>query len=217
MLLKIAGEDLLRSVEAIQTAHDYFDLGVRTSSEQRWLQRSRKAVDRFKEQLAQIQTVLQVRAHATRPQLRPVSVHELLRQARREHEHAALSKGICMRVVPIDDSIKSDDLLLGAALRNLVSNAIRYTRPGGRILIGCRGFETSIRIDVYDTGVGIAGEQIPKIFDAFTRLDPGLCEGSGIGLFIVRQAIMILGHGIEVASAPGRGSRFSILVPRAGR
>ena len=216
MLLKVASEDLLRSVEAIESAHDHFNIGVRTSAEQRWLQYSRRAIDRFKEQLEQIQIAVQIRDHAMHLELKPIRLHEVLRQARREHEHAALSKGICMRVVPRDDWIMSDDLLLGAALRNLISNAIRYTQPGGRVLVGCRGFGASIRIDVYDTGVGIPSERIPKIFDAFTRLNPERCEGFGVGLFIVRQAVGILEHGIDVASTPCRGSRFSIYVLRMG-
>jgi signal transduction histidine kinase len=69
---------------------------------------------------------------------------------------------------------------------------------------------TAIRIDVYDTGIGIPDEQLPKIFEAFARLDNTRREGLGIGLFIVRQAIGLLGHRIDVASTPGRGSRFSI-------
>jgi signal transduction histidine kinase len=99
----------------------------------------------------------------------------------------------------------------------LVSNAVKYTQPGGRILIGCRETAQSIRVDVYDTGIGIAEGQMPRIFEAFTRLDPARCDGLGIGLFIVRQAIGILGHRIEVASTPGRGSRFSIFASRAER
>jgi signal transduction histidine kinase len=67
---------------------------------------------------------------------------------------------------------------------------------------------------VYDTGTGIPGEQIPKVFEAFTRLDAAQCDGLGIGLFIVRQALGILGHRIDVASTPCRGSRFSIFLAR---
>jgi signal transduction histidine kinase len=68
---------------------------------------------------------------------------------------------------------------------------------------------------VYDTGIGIAGDQMPRIFEAFSRLDPARCDGLGIGLFIVRQAIGILGHRIDIASTPCRGSRFSIFANRA--
>jgi signal transduction histidine kinase len=68
---------------------------------------------------------------------------------------------------------------------------------------------------VYDTGIGITGDQMPRIFEAFTRLDPAQHDGLGIGLFIVRQAIGILGHRIDVTSTPRRGSRFSIFADRA--
>jgi two-component system, OmpR family, phosphate regulon sensor histidine kinase PhoR len=216
VLLAIAGHDLRQPLQVIQSAHELLGLGIRTSSELRCLRSGQSAIDRLKEQLEQILTALRVREGTRRPELTPVRVHQVLRQACRENEQTALGKGIGIHMVSSDASILSDSLLLGAALRNLVSNAIKYTQPGGRILLGCRHFGSSIRIDVYDTGIGIPGEQMPKIFEAFTRLDAG-CDGLGIGLFIVRQAIGILGHRIDVASTPRRGSRFSIFVARAGR
>ena len=217
ILLAIAGDDLRKPLEAIESAHKLLSLGVRTHSELRWLRSGQSAISRLKEQLQQIQTALHVRELAMQLEPRPVRVRQILRQTRCEHEHAALSKGISMRVVLSDASILSEELLLGAALRNLVGNAIKYTQPGGRILIGCRHSRASIRIDVYDTGAGIPCEKISQIFEAFTRLDPGRGEGVGMGLFIVRQALGILGHRIEVTSTPCRGSRFSILVARAGK
>lgn len=140
-----------------------------------------------------------------------------MRLACRENEQAALSKVIGIHMVSSGASILSDSLLLGAALRNLVSNAIKYTHPEVASFLGCRHFGSRIRIDAYDTGIGIPGEQMPKIFEPFTRLDAARCDGLGIGLVIVRQAIGILGHRIDVASTPCRGSRFSISVARAGR
>jgi len=109
----------------------------------------------------------------------------------------------------------SNALLLGTILRNLVNNAIKYTQPGGRILLGCRNIGQSIRIDVYDTGNGIAGYQMPRIFEAFTRLDPAQRDGLGIGLFIVRQAVGLLGHRVDINSTPAQGSRFSIFATKA--
>jgi len=217
VLLAIAGHDFRQPLQVIQSAHELLGLGVRTSSDLRYLRSGQNAIDRLKEQLEQILTVLRVRERARRLELSPVCVHQVLRQACRENEQAALSKGISTHMVSSDASILSDSLLLGAALRNLVGNAIKYTQPGGRILVGCRHSRSSIRIDVYDTGIGIPGEQMPKIFEAFTRLDAARCDGLGIGLFIVRQAIGILGHRIDVASTPCRGSRFSILVASAGK
>jgi two-component system phosphate regulon sensor histidine kinase PhoR len=217
MLLALAGDDLRQPLDAIESAHKLLGLEVRTSSELRWLRSSQSAISRLKEQLQQIQTALHFRELATRLTPRPVRIHQILRQARFEYEHAALSKGISLRVVLSDASILSEDLFLGAALRNLIGNAIKYTQPGGRVLIGCRHSRASIRIDVYDTGAGIPSEKFSQIFEAFTRLDPGRGEGLGIGLFIVRQALRILGHRLEVASTPCRGSRFSIFVARAGK
>ena len=214
VLLAIAGHDLRQPLQVIQSAHELLALGVRTSSELRCLRSGQNAIDRLKEQLEQILTALRVGEFPRRLELTPVRVQQVLRQACRENEQAALSKAISIHMVSSDATILSDGLLLGAALRNLVSNAIKYTQPGGRILVGCRHSRSGIRIDVYDTGTGIPGEQIPKIFEAFTRLDPAKCDGLGIGLFIVRQALGILGHRIDVASTPCRGSRFSILAAR---
>jgi len=179
------------------------------------LRSGQNAIDCLKEQLEQILTALRIRECSGRLVLTPLNVQDVLKQACRQNEHAALSKGIRISMVSSDALILSESLLLGAALRNLVGNAIKYTQPGGRILVGCRRSNSGIRIDVYDTGIGIPGEQLPKIFEAFTRLDVMECDGLGIGLFIVREALGILGHQIDVASTNCRGSRFSICVTRA--
>ena len=214
VLLAVAGHDLRQPLQVIQSAHELLGCGLRTSSELRYLRSGQNAIDRLKEQLEQIVTALRIRECSGRLVLTPVSVRQVLRQACRENEHAALSKGISIHMVSSEALILSESLLLGAALRNLVSNAVKYTQPGGRILVGCRHSNSGVRIDVYDTGIGIPGEQISKIFEAFTRLDVMECDGLGIGLFIVREALGILGQRIDVASTC-RGSRFSIFVARA--
>jgi two-component system phosphate regulon sensor histidine kinase PhoR len=215
VLLAIAGHDLRQPLQVIQSAHELLGHGIRTSSELRCLRSSQTAIDRLKEQLEQILTALRLRERGGRLYLSPVRIQQVLRQACRENERAALSKGISIHSVSSDATVLSDGLLLGAALRNLVSNAVKYTKLGGRVLLGCRRSGSEIRIDVYDTGIGIPDEQIPRIFEAFTRLDAEQGGGLGIGLLIVRQALGILGHRIDVASSPCRGSRFSIFVERS--
>lgn len=214
VLLAIAGHDLRQQLQVIQAAHERLKLGLRTSSELQYLRYGQNALDRLNGQLNQILTALRVREGAQRFELESLCVREVLRQACRENELDALRKGVSLHMVSSKAAILSDRLLLGAALRNLVSNAIKYTQSGGRILLGCRHSRSGIRIDVYDTGIGIPEEHISRIFEAFTRLDAAQCGGLGIGLFIVRQALAILGHRIDVASAPCRGSRFSIFVER---
>jgi two-component system, OmpR family, phosphate regulon sensor histidine kinase PhoR len=131
------------------------------------------------------------------------------------NEVAAVRRGVSVRAVPTGATIESDALLLDAVLRNLVSNAIKYTEPGGRILVGCRHNSLNVRIDVYDTGIGITRDEIGRMFEAFIGLDPARQDGLGTGLFIVRQALAILGHRMDVASIPFRGSRFSIFANQA--
>jgi two-component system, OmpR family, phosphate regulon sensor histidine kinase PhoR len=214
VLLAIAGHDLRQPLQVIQSVHELLGVGVRTSSELRLLQSGQNAIDRLNEQLALLTSALRLQEHTKSLKLVPVCVGEVLRQALRDNEETALSKGVTVRLVPSEAMVMSDSLLLAAALRNLLSNAIKYTQPGGRILLGCRRSGSNLRIEVHDTGIGIASEQMPRIFESFTRLDPMRYDGLGIGLFIVRQALGLLGHRIYAASRPSLGSLFSILAAR---
>jgi two-component system phosphate regulon sensor histidine kinase PhoR len=214
VLLAIAGHDLRQPLQVIQSTHELLGLGVRTKSELRLLRSGQTAIDRLRNQLDQLLAALRLR-EPERVKLTPVRVGPLFRQACSENEVAALRKGIRLRMVPTSASIESDALLLSAILRNLVDNAVKYTQPGGRILLGCRRAGKSVRIDVYDTGIGIAGDEMPGIFEAFTCLDTARRDSIGIGLFIVRQAVDILGHRLDITSAPSQGSRFSIFARRA--
>jgi two-component system phosphate regulon sensor histidine kinase PhoR len=213
VLLAIAGHDLRQLLQIVQGAHDLLGLGLRSRSELKHLRSSQRALDQLNEQLSQLLTALRMRLHTNDIKVGPVGVQRLLKQACQENEEAAQRKGIELRAVSSSALIMSDSLLLGAALRNLVSNAIRYTQAGGRIVVGCRHRGSDVRIDVCDTGIGISGEHLPRIFEAFTRLDAQTSDSLGIGLFIVRHAVGLLGHRIEVSSTLARGSRFSISAP----
>ena len=138
VLLAIAGHDLRQPLQIIQAAYERLGRGVRTSSEQLYLRSGQNAVDRLKEHLEQILAALRIRERAQRLELKPVCVNQVLRQACRESEQDALTKGVSIHMVSSGATIVSDSLLLGAVLRNLVNNAIKYTQPGGRILLGCR-------------------------------------------------------------------------------
>jgi two-component system, OmpR family, phosphate regulon sensor histidine kinase PhoR len=214
VLLAIAGHDLRQPLQVIQGAHDLLGLGVRTETELRLLRPGQSAIDRLKDQLDQLLAAIRLREHAEGVKLTPVPIGPLFRQVRHEHEIAALRKGVSIRTVQTTATIHSNALLLSTVLRNLLGNAIKYTEPGGRILVGCRHVGESIRIDVYDTGVGMPADQIPRIFEAFTRLDPMRRDGLGVGLFIVRQAIGLLGYRVDINSTPSQGTRFSIFAPK---
>jgi CheY-like chemotaxis protein len=107
--------------------------------------------------------------------------------------------------------------LLFRILSNLIANALRYTEEGG-ILVGCRKRGRSVRIEVWDTGVGIPREQHDRIFEEFYQLNNpsrDRTRGLGLGLATVKRIVQLLGHPLHLKSVPGRGSKFSIDVPLA--
>jgi signal transduction histidine kinase len=216
VLLAMAGHDLRQPLQVIQSAHERLGIGLRNKAEQDLLKIGQLAIDRLNGQLDQLLEALRLYEHSKEAKLSPVALEPLFRQACYENEKSASQKGIAIRVCPTGASVMSNALLLNGILRNLVSNAIKYTEPEGRVLIGCRRSGQNVRIDVCDTGIGIADEQLLRTFEAFTRLDSTRHDGLGVGLFIVRRAIGVLGHRVNVRSAASRGSRFSIIATRAG-
>ena len=100
-------------------------------------------------------------------------------------------------------------------IRNLLSNAVKYTNTG-RILLGCRRRGETLRIEVWDTGIGIPQEQLQAIFGEYHQLDNPARErskGLGLGLAIVERLAGLLGHTVDVQSRPGKGSVFAVEVP----
>jgi signal transduction histidine kinase len=130
---------------------------------------------------------------------------------------AACEKGLSLRMVPSHSWVRSDPILLERVLLNLVSNAVRYTNQGG-VVIGCRRRLGAVRIEVYDSGIGIPQDQQRNVFGEFYRLagaERHGARGLGLGLAIVDRLCRLLDHPIDLSSQPGRGSRFSVLVPSA--
>lgn len=126
----------------------------------------------------------------------------------------AAEKGIALRVVPCSRSVTSDLRYLRRCVQNLVANAIQYTEAG-RVLVGVRQRGETLRLEVWDTGIGISADDQKRIFDEFTRVRGGGGGGVGLGLSIVERACRHLGHRVGLRSAPGVGSVFSIDLPRA--
>jgi len=214
-LLGIAGHDLRQPLAVIRLTYESLGGPVRTKADQELLELGQMAVQRLTEQLDRLATAIHLYEQTKSIEISTVEVAPVLWQACNENRDAALNKHISMKVCPTRASVESNTILLNVIFRNLVSNAIKYTQPGGRILIGCRRSGNEVRIDVYDTGIGIAKEHLPRIFEAFNRLDSTRRDGLGIGLFVVRRAVDVLAHQITVSSVISKGSRFSIFAPCA--
>ncbi|NCT66419.1 MAG: response regulator [Rhodanobacteraceae bacterium] len=125
----------------------------------------------------------------------------------------AEEKGLQLHCVPTRAWLHSDPHLLRRVLQNFLSNAVKYTRRG-RILLGARRRGDALRIEVWDSGPGIAEADRAAIFEEFRRLDRG-GAGLGLGLAIAERIARLLGHALTLRSWMGRGSVFAIEVPRA--
>lgn len=143
------------------------------------------------------------------------NVLDLLKKIEIEFQPQAREKAIDLRVVGASLIVRSDRMLLARVVQNLVSNAIKYTKPGGRVLVGCRKHGNMVRLDVIDTGIGIDRRQHNIIFTEFSRLEQGarIAPGLGLGLSIVQRILAALDHTMEIESVVGKGSRFSVSVP----
>ncbi|WP_426935494.1 hybrid sensor histidine kinase/response regulator NahK/ErcS' [Pseudomonas fulva] len=145
----------------------------------------------------------------------PFALAELMDNLAAEYAHVARSEGLALHFVSCSVVVRSDIQLLARILRNLLSNAIRYT-PSGRVALGCRRQAGCVRIEVWDTGIGIAEEHLEEMFQEFKRgavQRPDQDRGLGLGLAIVEKIAGILGHRIAVRSWPGKGSVFAVEVP----
>jgi signal transduction histidine kinase len=210
VLLGMAGHDLRQPLQTIQSTYDWLQSRVGTMEKVR-LRRGERAIARLLEHFDSLVSAMCVFQRTGRIEVSPVSVMQLLDRIVSSTEEAAFDRRIELRVCPTSAEVMSHPLLLESIVRNLVGNAIKYTEPGGRILIGCRRSGQKVRIDVLDTGIGLSPVQLSRIFQAFQRLHSTRCDGLGIGLFVVRRAVELLGHEIDVSSTPSRGSRFSVL------
>jgi len=146
-----------------------------------------------------------------------IPIQEMFRLLRDEFEGQAQAKGLQLQFSSQTDVARSDRMLLMRVIRILISNAIRYTKKGV-VKVNCRREAEGISITVLDSGIGIAPDQLARIFDEFYRVDHdpvGKNSGLGLGLTIVERSVNLLGAKVEVESELGQGSRFSIGVPAA--
>ncbi|TWA79289.1 PAS domain S-box-containing protein [Azospirillum brasilense] len=151
------------------------------------------------------------------PHSAPVEVGSIMERLHNEFRAVAASSGLTLRTVPVRLSACTDGGLLERVLRNLLTNAIRYTKQG-RVLFGARRRGGALRFEVWDTGIGIPENQLDRIFQDFYQIGNAARdrrEGLGMGLSIARRLIHMLGGTIEVTSAPGKGSCFAVTLPQA--
>jgi two-component system CheB/CheR fusion protein len=180
-----------------------------------------KMVARLDETLGAISGMLnalldinQIEAGTVRAELVNFPINNLLERLRDEFTYHAQAQGLDLRVVSCGLSIHTDPRLLEQMIRNLLSNALKYTKRG-KVLLGCRRRAGTLRIEILDTGVGIPEKELQAIFEEYYQLGNDARErsrGLGLGLSIVRRLGDLLGHRVTVSSAPDKGSVFAVEV-----
>ncbi len=149
-----------------------------------------------------------------RPSVSEFSLSEIFESLAGDFVAPLEEKGLRLRIIRSELVVRSDRRMLAEMIRNLLSNAVRYT-DRGRILLGSRRAGDNVRIEVWDSGVGITEDQLSHIFDEYYQgTDSAERGGFGLGLAIVKRLGEILDHRVEVRSISGKGTRFFIEVPR---
>jgi two-component system CheB/CheR fusion protein len=187
-------------------------------------EREKKIVARINETLFAMSGILnalldinQIEAGMIRPDIVKFPINDILNRLKSEFDYHAKAKALALRVVPCGLSVQTDPRLLEQMMRNLLANALKYTKQG-RALLGCRRLDGKLSIEIWDTGIGIPEKELQAIFDEYHQIDNPARErgrGLGLGLSIVHRLGVLLDHRIQVHSTLGKGSVFAIEVPLA--
>ncbi|RVD61774.1 hybrid sensor histidine kinase/response regulator [Mesorhizobium sp. M2D.F.Ca.ET.185.01.1.1] len=215
--LAAASHDVLQPLNAAHLSVSAL-AEVQTSDEGRKLVRQvERSLETMEDLLRTLLDISKLDAGVVQAETGDVSLETLFSSLRSDFLPEAEKKGLSLKFRPVNVVVRSDRTLLRRILQNILSNALRYTRSGG-VLVGTRHRGDTIRIDVADTGCGIAEDQREAVFEEFHRgtstlADTGLAGGLGLGLAIVRRMAAALGHPVTFSSRVGRGTIFHIDVP----
>ncbi|HSC82568.1 MAG TPA: NahK/ErcS family hybrid sensor histidine kinase/response regulator [Pseudomonas sp.] len=215
--LAAASHDLLQPLNAARLLIATLRERQLPASERQLVERTHQALDGAEELLADLLDISRLDQAAVQPDLAVHSVEDLLAPLASEFQSMAEAAGLRLRLRAPVLAVRSDLRLLSRILRNLLSNACRYTHSGG-VLLAARRRGQHVRLEVWDSGQGIPADQLQVIFQEFKQLELARGQerkGVGLGLAIVERIAAILGCRVEVRSRPGRGSVFALEVPLA--
>lgn len=239
--LATASHDLRQPIHALGLFFANLADRVRNAETESLIEQIEDSIEAIDSMLNALLDISKLDAGVIRPHVGPVAVADLFKRLATEyqshginpfgvllerrlfkrpetpHQPTARETGNALRIRSSRAIVQSDPAMLERILRNLISNALRYTR-NGRVLVGARRRGDKLRIEVHDTGIGIPADQLDDIFLEFHQLgnpERNRHQGLGLGLAIVKRLAALLGHQITVRSRLGRGSCFAVTLPIA--
>ncbi|MBJ6136816.1 NahK/ErcS family hybrid sensor histidine kinase/response regulator [Marinobacter litoralis] len=213
--LAAASHDLLQPLNAARLMVSALQESSLPEKEGRMVRQAHRALEGAEELLADLLDISKLDQQAMNPDFIHLDIDELVRDLGEEFVAVATNSGLEFRIRSTSAVVRTDQRMLARIIRNLLSNAFRYTQQGG-VLLAVRVRSECVRLEVWDTGVGIAPEKLKDIFAEFHQVLPngaGGRQGAGLGLAIVERMVGVLGCQIDVVSALGRGSRFTLTLP----
>ena len=217
--LAAASHDLRQPLQTLSLLQGLLAKTVEGTRPREFVTRLGDTVGAMSEMLNTLLDINQIEVGTINPEISSFPINTIFDQLRNEFAYHANAQNLGFHMVACKSWIDSDARLLGQILRNLLSNALKYTREG-KVLLGCRRHGGMLRIEVWDTGIGIPESERQAVFDEYHQLSNPARErsrGLGLGLSIARRMAELLGHRISVRSWVGKGSVFTVEVPlRAG-
>jgi two-component system, chemotaxis family, CheB/CheR fusion protein len=213
--LAAASHDLRQPLQALSLMRGALDRRIREGRKEEALELVARLDETAAAMSGMLNTLLdinQIEAGTVHAEMVSFPIADLLDRLKEEFTYHAQAQNLALRVVRCGLSIYSDPRLLEQMIRNLLSNALKYTTRG-KVLLGCRRRNDVLSIEIWDTGIGIPNEELQMIFDEYHQLDNAARERSGdvgLGLSIVQRLADLLSHRVRVRSKPGKGSVFAI-------
>ena len=212
--LAAASHDLRQPLQSLTLLQELLAQSVEGEKPQKLLRRLEQTLGAMSGMLNALLDINQIEAGVVEAKPVTFSIATILDHLRDEFTYLAQTRNLSLHILPSAALVHSDPQLLEQMIRNLLGNAVKYTTRG-KILLGCRRRGDTLRIEVWDTGIGIAADELHAIFDEFHQIDNAARErslGLGLGLSIVQRLGHLLGHPVDVRSVPNKGSIFSVTI-----
>jgi two-component system CheB/CheR fusion protein len=214
--LAAASHDLRQPLQTLELLHSLLATAVVGERAVGLIRRQAETLSAMSWMLDTLRDLNQIDAGIIRVKVEDCHIATVLDNLCEDFNCHAQAKGLGLSVVPCSAVIRTDAELLEKMLRSLVTNALKFTERG-RVLLGCRRRGGALRIEVWDTGIGISDCDIQAVFDDYHQVGNEARvrdHGLGLGLSIVHRLSGLLDHPVTVRSKPGKGSVFTVEVPR---